>query len=657
MSTPLSRYNTAYVSTATFSDTPPQDLPVVVNVLTKDFIREVAPLDLHDLLRYQPGIQTGGKTLQSRTAGQYSVRGIPGTEPMLGGTLPLPGFMGTFLDPISLERVEIINGPTGSTSGGTTSSLGAYGAGGAISLIQKQASLVEDFNDNEFRAILGEDTQRYRASFDVNEVNKEGTLALRVPGLVEYGKSFWLPEDNDWRENYSIAPAVTWQATDDLTIELNTTFQYTDQPGYQGIPIYEGEPWGDYNWESYVPETDMRDLYKGTTVQAFADYQVHEDLNVVAGAGMARADIKAEHLSAGAYTVSQGQDSYEYSAYDKVSKAYNAFLRGVYLTETGEVGHTLVSQADWTRKESEGDGGFGTIYSTTDFSSATIRPSASRVDKAGLFLQDELSWEMFRLLAGIRYDQHESDLGNKGDSVSPRVGMSILPTDQVVLFVNLATTEAPNFGYEKAEGVELTSSWQATQLEGGFRYSPVDTLWFTASVYQIEQQSTPSYNDVTGYYEEEGETDSEGIELSLVGDITDNWTIYAAYTYNDTERDTDRVEVDSTPPHAVTVTTSYRITGGAFEDVVLGCGYRFRDQYDATFRGQYVGPESYIDASHIFDVSASVSLSRFKGPEDWTLILNVKNIFDESYIESNRHYYQAFPGDPRVFEFALRGSF
>ncbi len=35
----------------------------------------------------------------------------------------------------------------------------------------------------------------------------------------------------------------------------------------------------------------------------------------------------------------------------------------------------------------------------------------------------------------------------------------------------------------------------------------------------------------------------------------------------------------------------------------------------------------------------------------------VNNIFDERYIESNRHYYQCFPGDPRTFELALQASF
>ena len=59
--TALSRYRPATVNGATFTDVPPEELPTVVDTLTEDYIREHNPTDLHDLLRYVPGIETGGK--------------------------------------------------------------------------------------------------------------------------------------------------------------------------------------------------------------------------------------------------------------------------------------------------------------------------------------------------------------------------------------------------------------------------------------------------------------------------------------------------------------------------------------------------------------------------------------------------------------------
>ncbi len=60
--TPISKYRAETVSTATFVDAKPEELPQTVDVLTEDFIEEMNPTDLHDLLRYEPGISDGGKT-------------------------------------------------------------------------------------------------------------------------------------------------------------------------------------------------------------------------------------------------------------------------------------------------------------------------------------------------------------------------------------------------------------------------------------------------------------------------------------------------------------------------------------------------------------------------------------------------------------------
>ena len=47
----LSRYRPEKVNGGTFTDEPPEELPVVVDTLTEDFIRERNPTDLNDLLR------------------------------------------------------------------------------------------------------------------------------------------------------------------------------------------------------------------------------------------------------------------------------------------------------------------------------------------------------------------------------------------------------------------------------------------------------------------------------------------------------------------------------------------------------------------------------------------------------------------------------
>ena len=85
----LSKYRPETVDGATFTDLPPEKSPTVVDTLTEDFIREHNPTDLHDLLRYVPGVETGGKSLLIRQPGTFQIRGMGGTEPAFDGVVPI----------------------------------------------------------------------------------------------------------------------------------------------------------------------------------------------------------------------------------------------------------------------------------------------------------------------------------------------------------------------------------------------------------------------------------------------------------------------------------------------------------------------------------------------------------------------------------------
>lgn len=665
--TPISKYRAENVSTATFANAKPEEVPQTVDVLTEDFIEEMNPTDLHDLLRYEPGIYTGGKTTYAAGAGTYTVRGMGGSEATLDGTLPLGGpAMATFMDPTAFERVEIVKGPVGATSGGITSSQG--GAGGSINLLLKRPQPGMDFANLSLRSAFSDDSQRYRFAYDLNEDLIDNKLTVRLPGNVDYAKPFWLPDAYRWRESFFIAPSVLMQVRDDLRIGVNTSFQYTDQPGYQGIPIYRGKPYTGYTWDSNTATSRMRDRYIGYTLQPYVEWDVNDVWTLRSGFGLAQADMEFEHMGPGGFanadgTINPAAKAYEHQEGDYLSRTHNVYQRATATFDTGPVNHQLVLHADYTRKDNKSLSIAPAAVGTNDrYEASKLHThgtlSETRLDRFGGLVQDYATWWKFRLLGGLRADHHESNRGNIGDSLSPRAGLSFLPTDWLVLFGNVSQTRAPNFGYLKSPNEELTSSWRATQYESGVRVSPVETLWISASLYRIRQENLPTLlTGSTQYYEEEGENESRGVELSITGNLADNWSLYTAYAYNEYENKTTGQTFDRYPPHALIASTSYRITRGPLDDIVLGLGYRYRHKYDSTIRGNYIGEDFYIDGSHVFDCSADIPLRKFGGPKNVTLSLAVKNIFDERYIESNRHYYQCFPGDPRTVELALHAKF
>ena len=119
----LSKYRPETVDGATFTDLPPEKSPTVVDTLTEDFIREHNPTDLHDLLRYVPGVETGGKSLLIRQPGTFQIRGMGGTEPAFDGVVPIGSGAGLFMDPFLMERVEIVKGTSRARTSAATGSI------------------------------------------------------------------------------------------------------------------------------------------------------------------------------------------------------------------------------------------------------------------------------------------------------------------------------------------------------------------------------------------------------------------------------------------------------------------------------------------------------------------------------------------------------
>ena len=669
--TALSRYRPEKVGGATFTDVPPEELPTVVETLTEDFIREHNPTDLHDLMRYVPGIETGGKSLLIRQPGTFAIRGMGGSEPTFDGVMPIGRCAGLFIDPFLLDRVEIVKGPIGALGGGAGATQNASGAGGSVNMHLKSATLEKDEVQVQENTSVGKHTFRQRGMVDANETALDEKAAVRVVATADYYEPTYVNEGIQKgarpRESFTVSPSFIAKPTDEVTFGLKTLFQYTDQPGYIGVPVWRGRPAAGYGWYESSCRRGDRATYESFMLNPWADWQVTDAWLLKFGAGMMVSDwdftMQEPYLGSGAelqefyetghWTSGNRYMTSSFSEGSSLSRNYNLFTRSVYTKEVfAVVTNSFVVQPDYVYRESTG--GFGTPTS-----------------RYGLLAQDAVSWRWFTILGGIRYDHFEqeayTDSGVRyfhqaADAVSPRGGLTIRPVDYLVFFGNISQTRTPMLGLRNADGSTPTSPWRATQYEGGVRVRPGDKLWFTLSTYRIEQENVPEADAATGYYTYDGRNTSRGAELSVSGDVTDNWTILGMYGFNSyTDRNVAPGEkgrdFERYPAHTLSFNTSYRFTWGSLEDVVVGCGYRFRSMSYATMRGAYVNKNLRFDPSHLFDVNVSMPLSKFGGGENWILTFGVRNLFGEKYFESSRHYYECLVGEPRTFEIGLRATF
>ena len=673
----LSKYRPETVGSGTFTDIAPEKLPLVVDTLTDDFIQEHNPTDLHDLLRYVPGIETGGKSLLVRSPGQFSIRGMGGTEPAFDGILPIGRGPGLFMDTFLMDRVEIAKGPIASLTGGAGAAQNASGAGGSVNMYLKSANLNGDAVKLQENTSVGRHTVRQREMADANEMLGDGSAAIRVVGTADYYEPTYVNEGAqkgaDGRESYALAPSFIFAADEDLTLGVKSLFQYTEQPSYSGIPVWRGKPGAGYGSHESSCREDDRSSYKSFMIYPWADWQVTEDWLLKFGAAMmvsswdqtTREPYTAmpgtpeffEYCRTGLWSSGEKYMLSGFSDSSSLSRNYSAYIRSVYDTEFSEsLRNSFMVQPDVNYRESSG--GFGT---------PTWRQGAT--------LQDVVEWESLTVLAGLRYDHFEQDAytsGGRGemihyphisaDSLSPRAGLALQVLDWLVPFANISQTRTPMLGLRCADGSTPDESWRATQYEGGLRIRPVEKLWLTVSAYRIDQEHVPEFDNTGIILDYDGKNNSRGAEVSLSGDLTDNWTVLAMYAYN---RYTDENiphgrkgrTFERYPQNTLSLNTSYRFASGALEDVVIGGGYRFRSKSYATMRGAFTDESLYFSPSHVFDINAAIPFSVFGGSRDWTLTLGIRNLFDEHYFESARHYYECLAGEPRTFEVGLKAEF
>jgi catecholate siderophore receptor len=137
----------------------------------------------------------------------------------------------------------------------------------------------------------------------------------------------------------------------------------------------------------------------------------------------------------------------------------------------------------------------------------------------------------------------------------------------------------------------------------------------------------------------------QGIEMSAVGKLTDNWAVSAGYTtMNAKVINGSAVAKDGssdlayTPKSAFTAWTTWRLPF----NLTIGGGTRYAGEMK---RGtdSAIGTPAFTEAYWVFDAMASYPLNK-----QLDLQLNLYNLFDKDYVAAiNKSGYRYTPGSPR----------
>ena len=243
-------------------------------------------------------------------------------------------------------------------------------------------------------------------------------------------------------------------------------------------------------------------------------------------------------------------------------------------------------------------------------------------------------------------------LENDADLFSYRIGLVYQPIDTLSFYIAHGNSETPsqatvngacnatttcNVDPEEAETYEIGAKWDAL---GG-------RLSLTAAAFSNQRSSFRVASGEPGVAEQvlDGASRVDGLALGASGLITDNWSVFANYTYLDSELEQSLSDyvigigtvdflagdpLPNTPEHSFSVWTTYELDM-IREGFLLGYGVTYQGEY--TFTRQSASTPLYYTPDY-FVHRAMIS---YPITQRAVLQLNVNNLLDEEYFERVRN--------------------
>lgn len=537
------------VVTATRSETPAEDLPVSVSVITAQDIEKMNVKTFDDVLKKSAGIQIrrfqGLNTSTSHTSIYMRGLGDAASTLILKDGIPLnTQYTGSvdLLNTITLdniERIEIVRGPSSSI-------YGSNAMGGVINIITKRSS---EKVSGSLR-LEGGSLDTYLGGLTVSGstdiVGVRGTVSRKQTNGYEY------MDGSSWKDYYE-------------TPEMEITSCSLDADVWLGETVLRLGT--DYYLEDWLTKTSSKGDGENETGRYTLNY------------GFPVMDTK---LNIGAF-YSSSDYSYNKRGYVSSTHAYGSFTDSTsnYDSSTPKDEYGTMIQASRDIGSHAVTMGVDLRWSTCDSDYTYpigLRSFSGKQSIYSVFFNDQVHiGPRLTLSAGCRYDRWENYDGEAFDdtsgtaiqmnypetdkaAVSPRAGISYKIDDGTRVRASFGTGfKAPTLYYLYRSGAhgstkfdlanpELDPEKMTSSYEVGFDKEISGDLSVSCTVFQSRfkdflAQKTLDASEVPPYYTPEagqtvlqyvnvGRVSIFGVETELVYNLNDMWSVSANYTYN-----------------------------------------------------------------------------------------------------------------------------
>lgn len=673
-------FKAEYQTTATKMAMPLKETPQAVSVITPDLLEARQVKDLSTAVETSASVSNSANGDGTQTGpgmfgglGKYPQKFVLRGQPVI---VRSDGFKvgSNNIDLAAYERIEVVKGPSGFYGQGSL--------GGFINMVRKKPQ-------HDFAASVSIETgsfDTYRTEADVTgSLNEEQNLRGRLNLVYEDADSFVEKLES---KRIVFAPSLETIISDKTRLLAQFLYQKERFDSNPGVPLQTldneskvfdilSDPTKLYGVRGDKSETEVIDLLLRV------DHEVSDKwlLSLLLQKNKSSKDIiQPNYLSAygGYFYIYGNKDSWErdyWASELRIQGEYDAF---------GET-HTLLLGAEHNEQFNPRDWGFASAYEystyadfTPDFSRyrsfspdeipiVTARDIKTR--NRSIYAQTVLSLsDKTKLLIGGRFDDVYETVNrrdNRPSNNTPtdesaftgKVGLSHAINSNITTYGVFAESFEPSWG-ESEDG--LLPPITGTGYELGFKTEWLENkLGANLSFYRQDLTNSPITDpDNTDFQIAAGEHRTEGMELEISGSPYPGWRLAAAYTWMDNEFiEADDpyygLSIDGSVDQQLGLYAQYEFQQGPLRG--LGIGATYLHVGERHFVNTDIADYAQVDLEGYDRLDLNFS---YKGVPDWDINLLVRNVTDETYIESAASRWAGnFFGSPRAMLLTAKYNF
>lgn len=653
----FSKKETEYVSRLPLKNL---ENPQVYSVVSKELMKEQVVTDMASALKNIPG--AGVPLLLNQNRVTFLSRGFTVEPKVRNG---LSNFIQTSIDPVNLERIEVIKGPSATLFG---SSVVSYG--GLLNRVTKKP-----YNGlgGEISYTAGSwDLSRLAVDFNT-PVNADKTALFRMNSTISSQNSF---QDAGFTKSFAVAPSLSYQLNERLSVLLDVEYGRNEgtspirfDPFTTNIPLQRVEELGIPYKQSFA-NNELSYAAKATSLFAQVNYRISDQWTSQTSVTYTNSSFSGyttrlvgrtattfrPQVTVGKYLYKSADIQQNFIGDFKIGNLRNRLVTGLdYYTFNTERNTVNVNTSDVDFTKDIASTNYYNTFNRNYIDAASLK--AAKINQNSdqktysAYVSDVLNiTDRLLTMLSLRVDHFENN-GTlnvttgvntgvyKQTALSPKLGLVYqIFKDRLSVFGNYMN------GFNNQTGTDVNGNTfkpeQANQIEGGLKAD----LWshkLTGSVsyYDIKVKDILRTDPTNSDFSIQDATQrNKGVELELIANPLPGWSILSGYAYVDskfTKADPTTIEglrpAGSGPATIVNFWTSYKFSDGFFKGLGAGFGGNYGSSaYQTNTLAAKVIIPSYttIDASIFFEKDKyriSVKGNNLTDEKYWTYRLTPQN--------------------------------